>query len=92
MQDQGRFIGLPQSVELVEGDDEEALWTRFCESRALESLELHEKHLQTALRFLSFEDLLNVARQLDPGAAEAVKARFVDTAPPKLVFLAIALG
>ena len=27
-----------------------------------------------------------MARQLDPGAAEAVKARFVDTAPPKLVF------
>jgi ATP-dependent exoDNAse (exonuclease V) beta subunit len=84
VQDQGRFLGLPQSLQLVEGDDEKALWRRFCESRALESLKLPEDHLRSALRFLSFEDLLNIAAEMSVAMAEKARPAMPDATAPGL--------
>lgn len=86
VREEGHALGLPQSVDLLEGPAADEVWGRFCESATLESLEMPERELMAALRFLSFEDLLALARQLNPAVAERLINEFTWQAMPLVDF------
>ncbi len=86
VQEQGRFLGLSRSLDLLEEEQGEELWTRFTESRRLDRCEFPEPALSTVLRFLSFDELLTLAKRLDPLSAKQIMEQFVDTAEPPLDF------
>ncbi len=86
VREQGRHLGLPQSFDLLEDDDQAELWARFCESTALDAIPLPAHVLRAVLRFLTFEDLLGLAQQINPGDAEKVLAEEFSADPPRLTF------
>src|SRR5579862_184897 len=86
IREQGHHLGLPRAVELLDRFGDEALWARFTESSGLDALRFPEEALAAVLRFLSFDDLLRVARQLDPLVAEKIKAAHVETPMPVPAF------
>ena len=83
IQEQGRRLGLPRDADLLEQEDEEDLWARFAESGELDACPFPEKPLADVLRFLSFDDLLRLARRMDPLSAERIKETFVESPEPK---------
>ncbi|MBV9658902.1 MAG: UvrD-helicase domain-containing protein [Verrucomicrobia bacterium] len=66
----GRFLGLPAAPELLEGRALQTLWTKFCDSEQLLSLSLPADLLRRVERHLTFEQLLALARELDPAEIE----------------------
>ena len=84
IQEQGRYLGLARTLDLLEESGDEELWARFTESSRLDACQFPGEAL--VLRFLSFDDLLCLARRLDPLSAERIKAEFVETPAPPLDF------
>ena len=86
IREQGRFLGLPETVDLLEERDEDALWERFCEGGAVDALALPSDLLAHVGRHLSFEQLLSLARTLGPEVSEASGIFQPDPEPPALDF------
>ncbi len=86
VREHGRFLGLPQNVDLLEENDREDLWARFCESAALDALPLPAELLRVVLRFLTFQDLLSLAEKIDAGQAAKIIADFRDEPQPVVTF------
>lgn len=75
LHDHGRYIGVPAGCELLEeGRAEDALWARFCDSEALAALAFPPRLLARVERHLTFEQLLALARELDPAEIEELLA------------------
>ena len=66
IRDEGRFLGLPENISLLEERDATPLWNRFCESDELLGLPLPPLLLEQVSRHLSFDELLELARQFGP--------------------------
>ena len=88
IRDEGRFLGLPETIGLLEDRDTAALWERFCESDALLALELPQGLLERVSRHLTFAQLLDLARQFGPDETEGASAFDPAAAPPALDFSA----
>ena len=88
IREQGRFLGLPETVDLLEERDENALWERFCEGGAVDALALPPDLLARVGRHLSFEQLLSLARTLGPEVSEASGVFQPADEPPPLNFAA----
>lgn len=82
IRDEGRFLGLPEAVDLLEDRDAAKLWERFCESDALGALELPPALLARVSRHLTFDQLLDLARQFGPEETEAATGFDPDADPP----------
>ncbi len=75
LHDYGRFIGVPAGCQLLEaGRAEDALWARFCDSDELHALAFPPRLLARVERHLTFEQLLALARELDPAEIEGLLA------------------
>jgi ATP-dependent exoDNAse (exonuclease V) beta subunit len=81
IRDQGRFLNLPENVGLLADADEPDLWAKFCESDALNALNLPPALLDRVSRHLTFDQLLSLARRYGPDEAE-IRADFDPAAPP----------
>ena len=86
IRDHGRFLGLPEQLDLLEDRDTQSLWERFCESDALLSLDLPPALLERVGRHLTFDQLLDLAREFGPDETEAPAGFDPDAAPPPLDF------
>lgn len=86
IREQGRYLGLPETVDLLEERDEATLWERFCEGGAVDALALPPHLLARVTRHLSFERLLELARAFDPEISEASGVFAPDDEPPALDF------
>ena len=86
IREQGRFLGLPETVDLLEDRDETALWERFCEGGAVDALALPPSLLERVTRHLSFEQILALARTLGPEVSEASGVFHPDDEPSGLDF------
>ncbi len=86
IREQGRFLGLPETVDLLEDRDENVLWERFCEGGAVDALELPPHLLERVSRHLSFEQLLSLARSMGPEVSEASGVFRPADEPPTLDF------
>ena len=86
IREQGRFLGLPETVDLLEERDEAALWERFCEGGAVDALALPPHLLARVTRHLSFERLLELACALGPEVSEMSGVFHPDDEPPALDF------
>ena len=82
IRDEGRFLGLPESIRLLEERDTDALWERFCESDELQALSLPKGLLRRVSRHLSFDELLALARQFGPDDAASHHGFDVESRPP----------
>ena len=82
IRDEGRFLGLPETIGLLEDRDAGKLWEKFCESDVLLALELPPGLLDRVSRHLTFDQLLELARQFGPDETESVTAFDPDAAPP----------
>ena len=82
IRDEGRFLGLPETVSLLEDRDAARLWDKFCESDALAALELPPVVLERVSRHLTFDQLLDLARQFGPDETEAASDFDPEAAPP----------
>ena len=72
IREQGRFLGLPETVDLLEERDEAALWERFCEGGAVDALALPAHLLARVTRHLSFEQIcLTSPARSGPEVSEA---------------------
>ena len=88
IRDEGRFLGLPETIGLLEDRDAAKLWEKFCESEVLLALELPKGLLERVSRHLTFDQLLDLARQFGPDETEADAAFDPEGAPPALDFSA----
>ena len=88
IREQGRFLGLPETVDLLEERDETALWERFCEGGAVDALDLPAHLLARVTRHLSFEQLLDLARAVGPEVSEVSGLFQPGNEPPALDFSA----
>ncbi|MEA3189274.1 MAG: CRISPR-associated exonuclease Cas4, partial [Chthoniobacter sp.] len=86
VREHGRFLSLPQTIDLLEDEDEPELWARFCESAALDALRLEPELMRSVLRFLSFEELLAIARKIDAETADEIIASHRSVPPPRVTF------
>ncbi len=86
IREQGRYLGLPETVDLLEDRDETALWERFCEGGAVDALALPSALLARVTRHLSFEQLLDLACTLGPEVSEASGIFRPEDEPPVLDF------
>ncbi len=82
IRDEGRFLGLPETIGLLEDRDAGKLWEKFCESDELLSLELPSALLERVSRHLTFDQLLDLARQFGPDETEVATAFDPEAAPP----------
>jgi ATP-dependent exoDNAse (exonuclease V) beta subunit len=71
----GSELGIAPDTDLLEPEDEEEVWARYCESPMLDAVPLNREALDEVTRFLSFDELLRLARKIDPTQA----ARFIAT-------------
>lgn len=88
VREHGRALGLPQNIDLLEEEDEQDVWARFSESAALDALPLEAGLLRAVLRFMSFEDLLRLARRIDGDLAETIMRDFAAELQPEVTFSA----
>ena len=72
IRDEGRYLGLPENINLLEEREAGALWERFTESDELLGLSLPTGLLERVGRHLSFDELLALARQFGPDDAAAL--------------------
>lgn len=70
LREEGRFLGLPGRIELLEDGDE--LWQRFKQSDRTLSTNLPEAALRCVLRHYTFDQLLCLAEKLRPDEAESL--------------------
>lgn len=90
IRDQGRFLGLPENVGLLEDRDNAALWDKFCESDGFQAIALPPTLLERVSRHLTFDQLLELARQLGPDETDP-PADFDPEAPPPALNFSVAL-
>ena len=88
IRDHGRFLGLPEHLELLEDKSTHSLWEKFCESDALLSLDLPPVLLEKVGRHLTFDQLLSLAQTFGPDETEAPAGFDPDAEPPPLDFTA----
>ncbi len=86
IREQGRFLGLPETVDLLEDHDAGPMWERFCESDVVDNLGLPPDLLARVSRHLSFDQLLDLARNLGPEVTEASNVFRPEDEPPTLNF------
>ena len=84
----GAELGIAPESELLPDEDEAALWARYCESPALESVALDPAALEEVMRFISFDELLDLAHKIDPTQAGRFLARTRFPTRPALDFSA----
>jgi len=82
----GAELGVAPDTDLLEPEDEDAFWARYCESPALDALPLDREALVEVARFLSFDELLQLARKIDPAQAERLIAADIRETQPALGF------
>ena len=82
IRDEGRFLGLPETIGLLEDREAGKLWEKFCESDVLLALELPPGLLDRVSRHLTFDELLDLARQFGPDETEADAAFDPEATPP----------
>ena len=82
IRDEGRFLGLPENISLLEERDAAPLWNRFCESDELLGLPLPPLLLEQVSRHLSFDELLELARQFGPEDTLTLQAFEAGISPP----------
>lgn len=82
IRDEGRFLGLPENVTLLEERDTGRLWERFCESDELLRLELPPLLLERVSRHLTFDEVLELARQFGPEDTEVRRDFDPESEPP----------
>ena len=82
IRDEGRYLGLPENIGLLEERDAGALWERFTESDELLGLSLPPCLLERVGRHLSFDELLTLARQFGPDDAVALGNFDAEIMPP----------
>ena len=83
----GAELGIAPDADLLEPEDEEGVWARYCESPALDAVPLDRAALVEVARFLSFDELLRLARKVQPGqAARLIAAGAPGEARPALEF------
>ncbi len=88
IRDEGRFLGLPETIGLLEDRDAADLWEKFCESDVLTALELPAGLLERVSRHLTFDQLLDLARQFGPDETEGDSQFDPEAPPPALDFSA----
>ncbi len=88
IRDHGRFLGLPEHLELLEDKNTHSLWEKFCESDALLALDLPPTLLERVGRHLTFDQLLHLARSFGPDETEAPAGFDPAAQPPPLDFSA----
>ncbi len=86
IREQGRYLGLPETVDLLEERAEGPLWERFCEGDAVDNLGLPPDLLARVGRHLSFDKLLGLARNLGPEVSEVSGVFRPTDEPPPLDF------
>ncbi|MGA3170831.1 MAG: UvrD-helicase domain-containing protein [Chthoniobacteraceae bacterium] len=69
----GAGLGIAPDFELLEEDDDE-VWARYCESPMLDAVPLDREALDEVSRFISFDELLRLARKIDPARAARLLA------------------
>jgi len=82
----GAQLGVAPDTDLLEPEDEDELWARYCESPALDAVPLDREALEEVTRFLSFDELLQLARKIDPAQAQRLIAADVREPRPALDF------
>ncbi len=82
IRDEGRFLGLPENISLLEERDAGQLWERFCESDELLGLQLPPVLLERVSRHLTFDQLLELARQFGPEETEGYRGFDAGNPPP----------
>ena len=82
----GAELGIPPESDLLEAEDEEEFWAKYCESPALEAVPLEAQALDEVTRFLSFDELLKLAHKIEPVQAERLLARQPFTPRPVFDF------
>jgi ATP-dependent exoDNAse (exonuclease V) beta subunit len=71
----GSELGIPPESDLLEEENEEEIWARYCESAELESVPLEPQALEEVTRFLSFDEILDLANKIEPVQAERILGR-----------------
>ena len=84
----GAALGVAPDTDLLEPEDEDELWARYCESPALDAVPLDREALEEVTRFLSFDELLRLAWKIDPTQADRLIAAEVREPRPALDFSA----
>jgi ATP-dependent exoDNAse (exonuclease V) beta subunit len=82
----GAELGIAPDTDLLEPEDEDDVWARYCESPALDAVPLDREALDEVTRFLSFDELLRLARKIDPSQAERLIAWDAPDPRPPLEF------
>ena len=84
----GAELGIAPDTDLLEANTEaeEEAWARYCESPMLDAVPLEREALTEVTRFLSFDELLRLARKIDPGQAERFVSTSVNEERPPLDF------
>jgi ATP-dependent helicase/nuclease subunit A len=70
----GAELGIAPDTELLEEEGGDEVWARYCESPMLDAVPLDRLALDEVTRFLSFDELLGIARKIDPTQAERLLA------------------
>ncbi len=82
IRDEGRFLGLPENISLLEERAAGPLWERFCESDELLGLALPPALMDRVGRHLTFDQLLDLARQFGPEETESYRGFDAGSPPP----------
>ena len=82
IRDEGRFLGLPENIGLLEERDVGPLWERFCESDELLAVPLPPVLLERVSRHLTFDEVLELARQFGPDDTETRQDFDPERQPP----------
>jgi len=77
----GADLGIAPDTDLLEPEDEDDLWARYCESPILDAVPLDRNALDEVTRFLSFDELLRLAHKIDP--AQATRLLAADLREPR---------
>jgi ATP-dependent exoDNAse (exonuclease V) beta subunit len=81
----GAELGIAPDTDLLEEDDED-VWARYCESPMLDAVPLDGDALEEVTRFLSFDELLRLARKIEPAQAARLLAAATPGPRPALDF------
>ena len=80
----GQTLGIHLNPAVVEGAEmEEALWEEFLEQDAMQFTALAPAQVDRFLRHVPLDSIFELARQLERGMAERLKATRVSAAPPE---------
>jgi ATP-dependent exoDNAse (exonuclease V) beta subunit len=86
LREYGDELAIAPETELLEEEGEESVWARYCESPMLDAVPLDPEALAEVTRFISFDELLQLARKIDPTQAERFIAAFAPEPRPPLDF------